>query len=80
MKGLNPLIMCKEGSCVKLGQEGVAPWWGGAVWNTLKGSRTEKRGGETKILKRGDKLGQGVGALKRGELEPPYELWITIAF
>ena len=53
---------------------------GGTVWNTLKGGRTEKRGGETKILKRGDKLGQGVGALKRGELEPPYELSITIAF
>ena len=26
---------------------------------------TEKRGGETKILKRARKLGQGVGALKR---------------
>ena len=35
---------------------------------------TEKRGWETKILKREGKLGQGVGALKGGELEPPYEL------
>ena len=26
---------------------------GGTVWNTLKGGGTEKRGGETKILKRG---------------------------
>ena len=30
------------------------------------GGGREKTGGETKILKRGDKLGQGVGALKRG--------------
>ena len=50
-----------EGNCVKY----------------LKRGETEERGGERKILKRGDKLGQGVGALKRkgvGELETPYEL------
>ena len=41
--------MCKEGWCVRLGQEGVA--WGGELWNTLEGGGTEKRGGETKILK-----------------------------
>ena len=35
-------------------------------------------GGETKILKRGIKLGQGVSALKRAGLEPPYELWFQI--
>ena len=37
----------------------------------------EKRGGKTKILKRGGKLGQGMGCLKRGGgvLEPSYELW-----
>ena len=36
-------------------------------------------GGETKIFKKeGGKLGQGVGALKKGGLEPPYELWVTI--
>ena len=47
---------------------------GGTVQNTLKGSGTEKRGGETKISKRGSKLGQGVGALKGGgELKPPYK-------
>ena len=39
---------------------------GGTVSNTLKGGGTGKRGGETKILKSGSKLGQGVGALKRG--------------
>ena len=39
---------------------------GGTVWNTLKGGGTKKKGGETKILKSGDKLGQGLGALKRG--------------
>ena len=32
------------------------------------------RGEETKFLKKGGKMGQGVGALKRGVLEPPYEL------
>ena len=29
---------------------------------------TKKRRGEAKILKRGDKLGQGVGALKKGSV------------
>ena len=58
--------MCKEGWCVGLGQEGVAWGWGGTVWNTLKESGTEKRGGETKILKMEGKLGQVVGVLKRG--------------
>ena len=33
------------------------------------------RGWETKILKRGrGKLGQGVGTLKKGRLEPHYKL------
>ena len=35
------------------------------------------RGGETKNLKREGKLGQGLVALKRCELEPPYELWVN---
>ena len=39
---------------------------GGNCVKYLKGSGTEKRGGGTKILKRRDKLGQGVGALKGG--------------
>ena len=46
---------------------------GGTCLEYLKGGGTEKRPGETKILKREDKLGQGMGALKMG-LEPPYEL------
>ena len=36
-----------------------------------------ERGGDTKILKRGCKLGQEVGVLKRWAVEPPYELCIT---
>ena len=48
---------------------------GGTVSNTLKGGGTEKRGGETRILKRGRELDQGVGALKGGQ-EPLYELWV----
>ena len=42
---------------------------GGDYLQYLKGGGTEKRGGETDILKRG-KLGQGVGALKRGNWNP----------
>ena len=33
---------------------------------TLKGGGTEKRGGDTKILKIGGQAGSGVDALKRG--------------
>ena len=40
-----------EGNCVKY----------------LKRGETEKSGGERKILRRGGKLGQGVGALKKVE-------------
>ena len=38
---------------------------GETVQNTLKGGGTEQRGGDTKVIKRRGKLGQGVGALKR---------------
>ena len=44
--------MRKEDWCVGLGQARVA-WGEGTVWNTLKGCGKEKRGEETKILKRG---------------------------
>ena len=44
----------------------------GTVWNTIKRGETGKRGGETKILKRG---GSKVGAWKSGGLETPYQLW-----
>ena len=40
---------------------------GGNCLKYLKRGGTEKRGGDTKILKRGGKLGQRVGALKKGE-------------
>ena len=39
---------------------------GGKCLENLKRVGTEKRGGDTKILKRGSKLGQGAGALKSG--------------
>ena len=51
---------------------------GGTVWNTLKrgGGGTEKRGGKHIFLKKeGGKLGQGVDTLKRGGMEPSYELY-----
>ena len=48
---------------------------GRAVYNSLKGGGTEKRGEKTKILKRGSSWVKGwVPFIKRG-LEPPYELW-----
>ena len=61
--------MCQEGWCVGLVQEGVVLGWGECLkyFNTLKGGGIEKMGGETKILKRGSKPGQGVGVLKTGE-------------
>ena len=48
-------------------------------WNCLKYLKrgwNGKEGRETNILKRAGKLGQGVGALKRGGegLEPPHKL------
>ena len=52
---------------------GCTTFGGGTVKNTLKRDGAENRGG--------DKLVQGVGALKRGGggLEPRYELW-TVNF
>ena len=41
---------------------------GESIKNTLKGGGRERGGGETKILKSGSKLGQGVVALKGGNL------------
>ena len=67
--------MCKEGWCVRLGPEGGSLHnIGGTVWNTLKGGGIEKRGGESKILKRG-KAGSRVGCIKKeGGLKPPKKL------
>ena len=66
--------MCKEGWCIRLGQEGDEWGWEITVGNTLKEGGTGKRGGN-KDLKKEDKLGQGVGALKNGRQEVPYRLW-----
>ena len=38
----------------------------GELSKVPKGGGTEKRGGKTKILKKGGKLGQGVGTLRNG--------------
>ena len=51
---------------------------GGNCLKYLKRGGTEKRGGETKILKRGE-LGSKGGCLKKGGLEPSYELWVLIS-
>ena len=48
-----PLCMCNEVRCAGLGKErDCLREGGGTVWNTLKGGRIEKRGSETKSLKR----------------------------
>ena len=55
---------------------------GKTVQNTLKGGATERRGGETKIFKRGRQAGsRGEFLKKMGEgggegLEPPYKQWL----
>ena len=58
----------EEVECMRVGR---------TVWNVLKGGGTEKREGETKILRKwgGGNLGQGVGALKRTGAGTRYELW-----
>ena len=67
--------MCKEGWCVGLGQErGCLCEGGGTVWIALKEGGIEKREGETKIFKMGNK--EWVFNKKR-MLEPPYKLWLT---
>ena len=53
---------------------------GGTVWNTLKEGGTEKRGGETKILKRGGGSWVELGALKRGTGTPLRTLYIPVTF
>ena len=74
----------KVGWLVGLGQEEVAWGWGQLSKNTLKGARTEKRGGEIKFLKKGGgKLSQGVAVLKRGEAGTPltnYHIYIYIYY
>ena len=62
--------MCKEGWSVWLGQEGVA--WGGMPKIPQKGVE-QKRGEGKNIFERGGKLGQEVGALKRGGAGTPLE-------
>ena len=53
---------------------------GKTVQNTLKGGATERRGGETKIFKRGRQAGSRGEFLKKmgegGGLEPPYKQWL----
>ena len=69
--------MCKDGWCVKLGQDVVRE----GVGNCLKYLRRGWKGKEGRenidFKKGGGKLDQWVGALKKGGLEPPYELWIS---
>ena len=68
--------MCKEGWCVRLGQEEVV-WEGGNCLKYLKGSGTEEGRGNKDFKNGGgggEEQGQGGDALKRGGLEPHYKL------
>ena len=51
---------------------------GGNCQKYLKRRWNRKEGRGNKDFENGVKLGEGVGALKRGGLEPPYELWRSI--
>ena len=53
---------------------------GGNCLKYLKRGWNRKEGRENKYFKKGTgvKLGQRVGALKKGGLEPPYELWLKL--
>ena len=62
--------MCKEGWLVGLGQEAIARNRRGNCLKYLKRGWNIKEGGETKIFKGVGKLGQVVGALKRGAGTP----------
>ena len=64
----------KEGWCVGLGQERVEWGWRSCLKYLKSGWNNKERTRSKEFRKRG-KLGQGVGALKRGMLEPTYELW-----
>ena len=51
---------------VELGQEGVAGGWGRCLKYLKRGWNRKQEMGQ-KDVKKGDKLGEGVGALKRGD-------------
>ena len=56
------------------GRKGVREGGGNCLKYLKRGwNKKEQRG--NKYFQKGGKLGQGVGALKGGGLEPPYELW-----
>ena len=70
------VCMCDEGWCVGSGQERgcLREGWVNFL-KYLKRGWNRKEGRGNKIKKGGDNFCQGVGALKRRRLEPPYELW-----
>ena len=65
--------MCKKSWFFGLGQEVGCLHGGKTIYNTWKRGWNRKEGRENKDFKKGE-LGHEVGALKKEELEPPYEL------
>ena len=59
--------MCKEGWCVRLGQEEGTVYWrvSGTVRNTLKWGGIKKRGRKKFFLKKRGQGGSGSGCLKK---------------
>ena len=76
---LNLLTTIKEGWCVGLGQEGVSRREDGVCLCEVKGNCLKylirgvewKRKKGKQILRRGGKMGEGLGALKMDEAETP---------
>ena len=48
---------------------------GNCVKYLKRGCNRKEGRGDKDFKREGDKLGQGVGALKKEGLEPPYKLW-----
>ena len=67
--------MCKEGCCVRLGQEGVV-WGLGEVFENLKrGLKKKKKVRGKKDFRKGSQTGWRGRCLKKGgRMEPPYKL------
>ena len=66
-----PVCMCKEGWCVRLGQEGGSLCKGGGiVWNCLKRGWNRKEGSGSKNVKKGRKAWLRSGFHKTGGWNP----------
>ena len=75
----SPYWYFKKGWLFGLGQEVVAWWWGNCL-KYLKRGWNRKEGRGNKYFKKGRKLGQGVSALKRGEVGTPLRTMLYVSY